>query len=52
MTTTATTRTTDLVATTREGYLFAWRTQGKADAIEWPTYHHDDQRTGHYGTPR
>ncbi|GAA0274592.1 hypothetical protein GCM10009527_083770 [Actinomadura nitritigenes] len=43
---------TDLVATTREGYLFAWRTQGRADAVEWPTYHHDDQRTGRYGQLR
>jgi hypothetical protein len=43
---------TDLVATTREGYLFAWTTQGKAASAEWPTYHHDDQRTGHYGPLR
>ncbi|WP_019632753.1 FG-GAP-like repeat-containing protein [Actinomadura atramentaria] len=42
---------TDLVATTREGYLFAWKTGGKASAnTEWWTYHHDERRTGRYGT--
>ncbi|MBW8483498.1 FG-GAP-like repeat-containing protein [Actinomadura parmotrematis] len=41
---------TDLVATTREGYLFAWRTAGRAAAnAEWWTYHHDEWRTGRYG---
>ncbi|GAA3192234.1 S8 family serine peptidase [Actinocorallia longicatena] len=42
---------TDLVATTREGHLFAWRTAGRASANgEWWTYHHDEWRTGRYGT--
>ncbi|WP_329521265.1 FG-GAP-like repeat-containing protein [Spirillospora sp. NBC_01491] len=42
---------TDLVATTREGYLFAWKTAGKAAAnSEWWTYHHDEHRSGRYGT--
>lgn len=40
---------TDLVTTTREGYLFDWKTEGKPDAESW-TYHHDEWRTGHYGT--
>ncbi|MEV5750623.1 FG-GAP-like repeat-containing protein [Actinoallomurus sp. NPDC052308] len=40
---------TDLVTTTREGYLFAWKTDGKPDAESW-TYHHDEWRTGRYGT--
>jgi hypothetical protein len=40
---------TDLVVTTREGYLFAWRTDGKPDAESW-AYHHDEWRTGRYGT--
>ncbi|MFC0038137.1 FG-GAP-like repeat-containing protein [Actinomadura rayongensis] len=41
---------TDLVTTTREGYLFAWKTSGKAAAnTEWWTYHHDERRTGRYG---
>ncbi|MCO6003412.1 hypothetical protein NE236_00280 [Actinoallomurus purpureus] len=40
---------TDLVTTTREGYLFAWRTDGRPDAESW-AYHHDEWRTGRYGT--
>jgi hypothetical protein len=40
---------TDLVTTTREGYLFAWKTDGKPDAESW-AYHHDEWRTGRYGT--
>jgi hypothetical protein len=41
---------TDLVAATREGYLMAWRTSGRATANNesW-TYHHDEWRTGRYG---
>jgi hypothetical protein len=40
----------DLVAATREGYLMAWRTSGKATANNesW-TYQHDEWRTGRYG---
>jgi hypothetical protein len=41
---------TDLVAMTREGYLMAWRTPGKATANDqWWSYHHDEWRTGRYG---
>ncbi len=40
---------TDLVTTTREGYLFAWKTDGKPDAESW-SFHHDEWRTGRYGT--
>ena len=41
----------DLVAPTREGWLFAWRTEGRADgAIEWPQFRHDARRTGNYTT--
>jgi hypothetical protein len=40
---------TDLVTTTREGYLFAWKTGGEPDAESW-AYHHDEWRTGRYGT--
>jgi hypothetical protein len=40
---------TDLVTTTREGYLFAWKTDGRPDAESW-AYHHDEWRTGRYGT--
>jgi len=42
---------TELVAMTREGYLFAWRTEGRADAnTEWWRWHHDEWSTGRYGT--
>jgi hypothetical protein len=42
--------TTDLVMLTREGYLFAWHTPGKATANDqWWTYHHDEHHTGRYG---
>jgi len=41
---------TDLVTTTREGYLFVWNTKGSAASdTEWWTYHHDEWRTGRYG---
>jgi FG-GAP-like repeat len=40
----------DVVATTREGYLMSWRTNGKADANqEWWSSHHDERNTGEYG---
>jgi len=42
----------DLVASTREGWLFAWSTDGPADgAIEWPMFRHDPRRTGNYEVP-
>ena len=42
----------DLVAATREGQLFAWRTEGKADSVvEWAMFGHDPARTGNYETP-
>jgi hypothetical protein len=40
----------DLVAVTREGYLMAWQTPGRATANnQWWTYQHDEWRTGRYG---
>ena len=37
----------DLVASTREGWLFAWRTDGPADGtIAWPQFRHNARRTG------
>ena len=40
----------DVVATTREGYLMAWKTGGDADANqEWWSSHHDERNTGQYG---
>lgn len=42
--------TSDLVACTREGYLMAWRTRGRAAANgEWWSYRHDERNTARYG---
>jgi hypothetical protein len=35
---------------TREGYLFEWRTQAPACQSEWPTFRHDAEDTGNYGS--
>jgi hypothetical protein len=41
---------TNIVATSREGYLFAWTTPGLASANhEWWHANHDDRNTGTYG---
>ena len=41
---------TDIVQLTREGYVFAWRTDGTyAGDQEWWAAHHDEWRTGRYG---
>src|SRR5439155_582037 len=41
---------TDIVQLTREGYVFAWRTDGTyAGDQEWWAGHHDEWRTGRYG---
>ena len=41
---------TDIVQLTREGYVFAWRTDGTyAGNQEWWAGHHDEWRTGRYG---
>jgi hypothetical protein len=40
---------TDIVSTTREGYLFAWPTNGPASAnSQWWRYQHDEWNTGNY----
>ncbi|MGO9029228.1 MAG: hypothetical protein ACLQOZ_11445 [Acidimicrobiales bacterium] len=40
----------DLVATTREGYLYAWATPGKATAnTQWWSGRHDEYNSGNYG---
>ncbi len=42
----------DVAVTTREGWLFVWGTQGRADQkIEWASIHHDAQNTGNYHHP-
>jgi hypothetical protein len=41
-----------VVSATRTGYLFAWRTPGKASGVvQWDSFHHDNQNTGNYATP-
>jgi MYXO-CTERM domain-containing protein len=41
----------EVVTGTRDGWLYAWHTNGREDGVvEWPTYHHDDQNTGNFAT--
>ena len=41
----------EVVAGTREGYIFAWHTKGREDGvIQWESVHHDNANTGDYGT--
>jgi hypothetical protein len=40
----------DVAAITREGYLFLWRTPGKASSNEAWGYHQNDWHNGRYGT--
>lgn len=43
--------TVELVTTTREGYLMAWTTAGRAAAnIEWWSFRHDEHNSSRYGT--
>jgi len=41
----------DVVVSTREGWLFAWSTDGRADQeVQWASLHHDPANTGNYET--
>ena len=41
----------EVVAATREGYIFAWQTAGSdRGVIEWASYHHDNANSGNYAT--
>ena len=41
----------EVVTGTRDGWLFAWHTQGKSTGpIEWESFHHDNANTGNYAT--
>ncbi len=41
----------EIVTGTRDGWLYAWHTDGHEDGVvEWPTHHHDNQNTGNYAT--
>lgn len=40
----------EVVASTREGWVFVWRTNGStAGNSEWWTFHHDEWNSGLYG---
>ncbi|MEM9194684.1 MAG: alkaline serine protease, partial [Myxococcota bacterium] len=42
----------EAVVSTRNGYLFAWNTNGPADGVHpWPEYRHDNHNTGNYDAP-
>ena len=41
--------TLEVVTATREGWLYAWHTQGREDGvISWESFHHDNANTGNY----
>jgi hypothetical protein len=42
--------TLEVVAGTRDGYLFAWHTKGTdTGVVQWESFHHDNANTGNYG---
>jgi hypothetical protein len=42
----------EIVTGTRDGWLFAWHTEGKSDGIiEWESFHHDNRNTGNLEEP-
>ena len=42
----------ELVVNSREGWLYAWKTQGKSDGVvEWESFHHDNHNTGNIHHP-
>jgi len=42
----------EVVAATREGWLYAWHTTGTQEGvIEWESFHHDNANTGNYNAP-
>ncbi|MFO0563263.1 MAG: S8 family serine peptidase [Polyangiales bacterium] len=44
--------TLEIVATTRSGWLYAWRTMGRTTGnVQWPTFRHDNSNTGNWRTP-
>jgi hypothetical protein len=41
----------EVVVNSRNGWLYAWRTNGRADGvIAWESFHHDNRNTGHFET--
>ncbi len=42
----------EVVIPTRNGWLYAWRTQGRVTGnVQWPSYRHDNSNTGNWGSP-
>lgn len=42
----------EVVVSTRDGHLFAWKTKGTTSGpIEWESFHHDNANTGNHATP-
>ena len=42
----------DVAIGTRDGWLYAWHTNGSANGVvEWESYHHDNRNTGNYDEP-
>src|SRR5690606_29027310 len=42
----------EIVAPTRNGWLYAWHTEGRDDGnIQWESFHHDNRNTGNLATP-
>jgi hypothetical protein len=42
----------EAVTATRDGWLFAWHTEGKKDGVvQWESFHHDERNTGDYNQP-
>ncbi len=42
----------DVAVVTRNGWLWAWGTQGKTSGrIDWPSFHHDNYNTGNFEAP-
>jgi len=42
----------EIATGTRDGWLFAWHTEGKSDGIiEWESFHHDNRNTGNLEEP-
>jgi hypothetical protein len=41
----------EVVVGTRDGWLFAWKSNGRSDGpVQWESFHHDNANTGNYGT--
>ena len=39
----------EVVAVTRDGYLFVWNTPSTTPTRQWPAFRHDRRNSGNYG---